>query len=309
MASATLLLAARSRFNGQPLPALLAKSLARADLQLGSDGERAQLRRHFQLIPDHWPTAALTRQLDAGDALQSRWLRVDPAFVVPDMSAARMMSYGDALGLTQEDVQQLLPALKPLFGDAGFALEAPHPSRWYLRLPTESRLPEFSPPEDVLGDDLFTHLPQGELGRRWRALISEAQVVLHNHPWNAVRTAQGKPTVNSLWFWGAGVLPDFVRTPFRQVRSRDPLLQALAGAAGIASGNEGEMQEVDALVDLRHLRMLEALVADAIAPLLAAVNKGELQSLVLDFEDGAVFTLRQNQRWRFWRRPWSKLEA
>ena len=86
-------------------------------------------------------------------------------------------------------------------------------------------------------------------------------------------------------------------------------MQALAGAAGIASGNEGEMQEVDALVDLRHLRMLEALVADAIAPLLAAVNKGELQSLVLDFEDGAVFTLRQNQRWRFWRRPWSKLEA
>ena len=309
MASATLLLAARSRFNGQPLPTLLAKSLARADLQQGSEGERAQLRRHFQLIPDHWPTAALTRQLDAGDALQSRWLRVDPAFVVPDMSAARMMSHGDALGLTHEDVQQLLPALKPLFGDAGFALEAPHPARWYLRLPTESRLPEFSPPEDVLGDDLFTHLPQGELGRRWRALISEAQVVLHNHPWNAVRTAQGKPTVNSLWFWGAGVLPDFVRTPFRQVRSRDPLLQALAGAAGIASGNEGEMQEVDALVDLRHLRMLEALVADAIAPLLAAVNKGELQSLVLDFEDGAVFTLRQNQRWRFWRRPWSKLEA
>ena len=308
MASATLLLAARSRFIGQPLPALLAKSLSRADFQEMQAGERAQLRRHFQLIPDHWPSAALTRQLDAGDAQQSAWLRVDPAYVVPDMDGARMMAHGDSLGLTQEDVAHLLPALKPLFGDAGFALDAPHPSRWYLRLPRESKLPEFSPPADVLGDDLFAHLPQGELGRRWRALISEAQVVLHNHPWNALRTAQGKPVVNSLWFWGAGALPDFVRTPHHQVRSREPMLQALAAAAGVVGSQDSDKQEVDALVDLRHLRVLETLAGEAIAPLLSALRKGELESLVLDFEDGAVLTLRQKQQWRFWRRPWLKLE-
>ena len=308
MASATLLLAARSRFTGQQLPALLAKSLARADLQKAEAGERAQLRRHFQLIPDHWPRAALTRQLDAGDAQQAAWLRVDPAYVVPDMDGARMMAHGDSLGLTQEDVAHLLPALKPLFGDAGFALDAPHPSRWYLRLPRESKLPEFSPPDDVLGDDLFAHLPQGELGRRWRALTSEAQVVLYNHPWNALRTTHGKPAVNSLWFWGAGTLPDFVRTPHHQVRSREPMLQALAAAAGVAGNQDGDTQEVDALVDLRHLRILETLVGEAIMPLLIALNKGELESLVLDFEDGAVFALRQKQRWRFWRRPWLKLE-
>jgi hypothetical protein len=71
MASATLLLPARSRFAGQPLPAAFAKALAQADRQGGGVGEREQLRRHFQLIPDHWPIAALTRQLDAGDAAQS----------------------------------------------------------------------------------------------------------------------------------------------------------------------------------------------------------------------------------------------
>ena len=310
MASATLLLAARSRYAGQALPALLAKSLARSDRQAAAPGERAQLRRHFQLVPDHWPVAALTRQFDAGDAGQSTWLRVDPARVVADMNLARMMAHGDALGLTQEDVAQLLPALKPLFGDAGFPLDAPHPSRWYLCLPRESKLPAFPPPEEVLGDDLFAHLPAGEPGRRWRALLSEAQVVLHNHPWNAVRASQGKPAVNSLCFWGAGVFPDAVRTPHRQVRSRDVLLQALASAAGVVAGNsEGEAQEVAALVDLRPLRQLDSLVGEAIAPLLGALRKGELESLVLDFEDGAVFTLRRQQAWRFWRRPWPGLEA
>ena len=115
MASATLLLPLRSRFAGQALPATFAKALAQADRETGDTGERAQLRRHFQLIPDHWPIAALTRQRDAGDAAQSSWLRVDPAHVAPDMGGARMLSHGEALALTAEDVAQLLPALRPLF--------------------------------------------------------------------------------------------------------------------------------------------------------------------------------------------------
>ena len=308
MASATLLLASRTRFAGQPLPAAFAKVLAQADFSQVEAGERAQLRRHFQLIPDHWPVAALTRQLDAGDAAQASWLRVDPAHVAPDMGGARMLSHGDALALTTDDVAQLLPALKPLFGDAGFALDAPHPSRWYLRLPREAKLPVFAAPDEVLGEDLFAHLPEGDLGRRWRALLTETQVVLHNHPWNARRVAAGKPAVNSLWFWGAGAPPEFVRTRYKQVKGNDIVLRALAGAAGVVeAGGDTNPQEVDALVDLRPLRALDKLASDAVQPLLQAVRKRELESLTLDFEDGAIFALRREQRWRFWRRPLAKL--
>lgn len=302
MASATLLLPARSRFAGRPLPAALAKALAQADRRSGGAGEREQLSRHFQLIPDHWPVAALTRQRDAGDAAQSSWLRADPAHVAPDMGGARMLSHGEALALTAEDAAQLLPALRPLFGDAGFALDAPKPSRWYLRLPRESKLPAFAAPDQVLGEDLFAHLPEGDLGRRWRALLTETQVVLHNHPWNAMRASLGKPAVNSLWFWGAGALPDLVRTDYKQVKGNETLLRALADAAGVP-GTATDGEEVDALVDLRHLRDLALVAHEAVQPLLEAVRKRELQSLTLDFEDGAIFQMRRDQRWRFWRKP------
>lgn len=308
MASATLLLPARSRFAGQPLPVALARALARGDRSHGDDGERAQLRRHFQLIPDHWPVAALTRQLDARDAAEATWVRVDPAHVAPDMGGARMLWHGDALGLSREDVANFLPALKPLFGDAGFVLDAPQPSRWYLRLPREAKLPVFAAPDEVLGEDLFEHLPEGDLGRRWRALLSETQVLLHNHPGNAHRVAQGKPAVNSLWFWGAGTMPDFVRTRYRQVKGNDVLLRALALAAGV-NNETAQGQEVDALVDLRHLRDLATLARDAVQPLQEAVRERELESLNLDFEDGAIFRLCREQRRRFWRRPLSKLDA
>ncbi|MFT3762321.1 MAG: phosphoglycerate mutase [Pseudoxanthomonas sp.] len=301
MPTATLLLPAAARLIGQGLPADVAKALGRADRDRAEAGERAQLRRHFRLVPDHWPVAALTRGLDAGDAAGATWLRADPAFIRPDLNGARMLSHGEALELSGEDAAQLLQALKPLFGDAGFPIDAPDPSRWYLRLPLDAQLPAFAPPEDALGDDLFAHLPQGDAGRRWRALLTEAQVILHAHPWNARRLGQGKAAVNSLWFWGAGRLPDSVQTPFKQVKSNEPLLRALAKAAGVGVGAAGD--DVDALVDLRHLRSMETLGRDTLRPLFDEVAGGRLDALHLDFEDGARFALNRGQRWRFWRRP------
>jgi hypothetical protein len=300
MATATLLLPARSRFPAAPLPDDVAKALGRAERSSVDGGERAQLQRHFQLQPAQWPVAALTRQLDVGDAGDAIWLRADPANVVPDMQGARMMGHGDTLRPDAEDVAQLLPALQPLFAGFGFILDAPVPSRWYLRLPPGTTLPDFHSPDDVLGDDLFAHLPDGDAGRRWRALLTEAQVVLHTHDWNQQRVADGKRAINSLWFWGGGGLPQSVHTAHAQVRSREALLQALAKAAGLQADNE---QQVDALVDLRQLRSLDQLGNDAIRPLLSALQRGELRRLVLDFEDGVRFEIDKGQRWRFWKKP------
>ncbi len=300
MATATLLLPARSRFAAAPLPDDVAKALGRAERSVAGPGERAQLHRHFQLQPEAWAVAALTRQFDVGDADESVWLRADPANVVPDMQGARMMGHGDTLRPELADAMHLLPALQPLFAGYGFVLDAPVPSRWYLRLPPGTTLPAFDEPDDVLGDDLFAHLPEGDAGRRWRALLTEAQVVLHQHEWNRQRVADGKRAINSLWFWGGGVLPQAVTTRHAQVRSRDALLRALAQAAGLQGDGE---QTVDALVDLRQLRSLEQLGNDAIRPLLAAIARGELKRLVLDFEDGVRFDIDKAQRWRFWKKP------
>ncbi|MGE8280458.1 MAG: phosphoglycerate mutase [Stenotrophomonas sp.] len=300
MAKATLLLPARSRFAAGNLPAQVATALGRAERSLGTAGEAAQLRRHFNVQPADWSAAALTRQTDAGDAAEGFWLRADPASIVPDMQGARLMASAETLRLEQDDVDALLPALQPLFAGFGYQLDAPTPARWYLRLPVDTPLPQFAEPEAVLGDDLFSHLPDGDNGRQWRGLLTEAQVVLHQHPWNEQRVAAGKRAVNSLWFWGPGRLPESVSTVHAQVRSRDALLQGLATLAGVRIGGE---QTVDALVDLRQLRSLEQLTRDAITPLLEAIRRGELAELQLDFEDGTGYRIRRGQRWQIWKKP------
>ena len=128
----TLLLPATAKFAGIALPAALAKALGRADRGTHDAGGRAQLSRHFRLLPNRWADAALARAADTdeGDARVNAWLRADPAWIRPDINGARLLGIGDTLGIEQADVDAFLPALRPLFGDAGFVLDAPAPSRW-----------------------------------------------------------------------------------------------------------------------------------------------------------------------------------
>jgi hypothetical protein len=313
MATLILLLPAVARLAGR-LPTALAAALGRADtVHADVPGERAQLLRHFDVVPRGWPIAALTRQRDAADAAGSMWLRADPAWVRPDISGARLFACGNGLQPTQDDCDALLPSLRPLFGDAGFVLDAPAPSRWYLRLPPGSTLPAFTDPADALGADVFEYLPddahvEGVVARRWRALLNEAQILLHNHTWNERRVAVGKPPINSLWFWGGGAMPDHVHSDAVQVETDDVLLAAFAAAAGCEFRESGsrfssEDSDVDRLVDLRGHRDLPTTSHDWLLPAIAAMNRRRANEIRLDFPDVAGLRLQPGQRWRFWRKP------
>lgn len=315
MPSVTLLLPERAQLRGELLPEI-GTALARADRETGEPGTNAQLVRHLDILPRGWPVAAVTRQQDVGDARLDAWLRADPAHVRAELNGARLLGFGDALRLTDEDTAALLPALKPVFGDAGFMLDAPVPSRWYVQLPREAKLPRFTAPQEALGADLFEHLPGSDEtspeARRWRALLTDAQVVLHTHPWNERREAAGKPAINSLWFWGGGVLPDHVATRFEQVCTPDAELAAFARTAGAdAQGLPGAWlaPQAECLYDLRAISAIELLQEAWLLPILSALRDGGLASAVLDCADGMRFQLAAAQRWRFLRRPLSTFAA
>src|SRR4051812_46074377 len=208
MACLTVLLPESRRVAGS---VTLATWLSRGDrLPDVEPGRYAALRACFEFTGKELPVAALTRGLDASDAAQAQWVRADPCHVAVDAVAVRMLAWGN-LGLTQADSDEFARALRPLFGDAGFPLEPATPQRWYLRCPAGAKLPKFVAPADVLGADLLPFLPSGDNQRQWHHLLNEAQVILHNHPLNAQRAARGQVAVNSVWFWGAGKLPDWVR--------------------------------------------------------------------------------------------------
>ena len=302
MPAATLLLPARARFAGEALPADVARALGRADSSTGLPGPQAV----FDVLPRGWPAAAATRQRDRGDAAGSAWLRVDPAYVRPDINGARLMAIGDGLQLDAADAESLLQPLRPLFGDSGMPIDATLPARWYLRIDPGAPLPVFADPDQALGADLFDHLPPGDAGRRWRALLSEAQVTLHQHPVNAERASRGLVPINSVWFWGAGRLPDHVACLTDAVSTDDEVVAAFATLAQVPvtpvpSHWPGPHQAHPAF-DLRHARRLDLLCSRWLSPAVADMRRGRVE-LTFAFDDGHRLLVRRSQALRFWRRP------
>jgi len=293
-----LWLPALDRFDaGHPLQRLLAQADRLTD---GPRGYLAGLEGYFACKAPQLPAAALTRELLAGDAADATWLSADPAWVQPDMNGARLLACGQ-LQLSMDDAQSLADPLKPVFGDAGMLLEVTSPDRWHLRLPANTPLPEFTAPEQALGEDLYLHLPQGPEGRRWRVLINEVQVILHQHPLNAERRAKGLSPINSLWLWGAGRLPTQVRTTFGGVIGDDLLLVALAErakalhqprtTASVAAARHGW------LVDLQDLSVAE--IEREWWPVLQALS--QRHAVRWSFASGERRLSLPWHRWRFWR--------
>jgi hypothetical protein len=289
-----VLLPERRRLAAAALDDDLKRRLGRADrLADATPGETAQLQRHFDLVPSGWPMAALTRELEFGDAGTDTWLRADPAFARAEMSGARLMACGD-LGFVEGEAESLLAPLRPLFGEAGMPISAGADGRWYLRIARATPIPAFAPPAEALGADVLPFLPVGRDFAKWRSLFTEAQVLLHNHPRNAARIATGLPPVNSLWFWGGGALPDRVAASCACVLGEDFELRALARRAG------ADKATGDVLVDHRRDRdwtRMAAALRDGVA------GRAAFARTVVDFADGVRFELRPAQRWRVWRRP------
>lgn len=280
-----------------PMHALLARAERLGD---GAKGYLQGLSTYFP-CRGGLPAAALTRDYLCGDAADACWLSADPAWVQPDLSGARLLACGQ-LQLSMDEAQSLAKPLKPVFGDAGMTLEISSPDRWHLRLLSQSPLPDFAAPEQALGEDLYEHLPQGPDGRRWRVLLNEVQVLLHQHPVNTDRRARGLPPVNSLWLWGGGTLPSRVTTTLAGVIGEDLLLIALARRAGIPvqSRSAAVVSGANAgwLIDLQDQSVDD--IANTWWPLLQIVAKR--QPVTLAFASGERWLHRPWHRLRFWRK-------
>ena len=60
------------------------------------------------------------------------------------------------------------------------------------------------PPHELVGEGIRKHMPKGEATRELVYLMNQAQIILHNHPFNQARVKSGDDVINSVWFWGNG---------------------------------------------------------------------------------------------------------
>jgi len=310
----------------------LARLLARADRhgvgEVIHPGIENMLARHFLLDAASLPWGALGYWGETGQVAQGVVMRLDPVHLQLGMTEA-IVHGGAALRLTLDEAQALAQSLQAHFVAHGWRIHVAAPERWYVcidRVGNEVFDLQTTPLAQALGHDAGVFKPQGRDARRWLADINEAQMLLFAHPVNAAREARGLPTINSLWPWGAGVLPPsplagegLLPTQLTAVYANNPLARGLAHALGLPVHDLPETLDecadlsANALIVLEDLvqplqdgdfedwhATLEGLEARWFAPLRAALGKGRLSVLQIDTE-AARFVCQPPQRWRFWR--------
>lgn len=64
-----------------------------------------------------------------------------------------------------------------------------------------------TPPHDIMGQKISSHLPRGKGAEVLNKIMNEAGPLLKNHPVNLKRIAAGKLPANAIWLWGQGKKP------------------------------------------------------------------------------------------------------
>jgi 2,3-bisphosphoglycerate-independent phosphoglycerate mutase len=106
--------------------------------------------------------------------------------------------------LAGEDAKVLLKALQDQIVDEEIQF---HYGNGYHNLMVIRHAPfpgRLHPPNELIGEGIRQYMPQDQESRDLVYLMNQAQIILHNHPFNKKRKQAGEDSVNSVWFWGNG---------------------------------------------------------------------------------------------------------
>jgi 2,3-bisphosphoglycerate-independent phosphoglycerate mutase len=162
----------------------------------------------------------------------------------------KMLDYS-AGHISTEEARELVEALEQKLGNSGTQFFPGVSYRHILKLKghTEALQAVCTPPHDIPGQPVESHLPQGRGSDILRDLMRRSEPVLREHPVNRARQARGETPATTIWlFWPSGqVLP---LPPFKQVYGVDgAMISAVDLLRGIARMAALEVIRVPGVTD------------------------------------------------------------
>ncbi len=165
--------------------------------------------------------------------------------------------------LSREDSATLIAALQESIVSEDVRFHSGGGPNNLMVMKTDPFPGRLQPPMELVGEGIRKHIPQEKPYRELVHLMNEAQIILHNHPFNRQRAADSADAVNSVWFWGNGQskpLPEFEKHVGKKgaVITASPLLKGIALAAGM---HVPEVDGVTGFLDTRYEAKVEATLA------------------------------------------------
>lgn len=252
-----------------------------------------------------YPSAAVTRTGDSGKPARDFWLHLQPMHFMAGLDRLTAVVLHGATGVARAELAELEPTIGAHLRVAGMQLVTTSQGGWLVS--SERTLDvQTATPETAAATPLEQAMPQGRAAPELRRLLTELQMLLHEHPVNVARVRRGLPEINAVWFYGAGEIRNLQRYALPQAFGDDLYLR------GIYRLNDGDVTAAppDAHALLARLRTravavvaaddIDALEAAWIAPLSRALAAGALARLEIVIDRCAV-TVARRSLLKFWR--------
>jgi hypothetical protein len=185
-------------------------------------------------------------------------------------------------------------------------LHASVDGEWLLHSAAPLQLQTVSP-EFAAANPTADILPRGPDAGALRRLMTELQMLLHEHPVNLQRQRRGLPALNAIWIHGEGMLSDVSARSLPEARGNDVYLQ------GVYRLHDRSVHRapVDAAALLAQIKTptvaivdmadVDALESQWLVPLSRALLNGTIAQLTVLFDEWQV-TADRLAMFKLWRR-------
>lgn len=255
---------------------------------------------------DKYPSAAVIRTGATGEPAVGFWLRAQPIHFAAGLDRLTTVPLHGAARMSTAEREALSPTLADHLQSTGIQLHEGADGEWLLYsaepLQVQTVTPEFAaenPRAEIL--------PSGRDAGGLRRLMTEMQMLLHDHSVNRSRERRGVPVINAIWVHGEGMLSDVKPQSLPDASGDDVYLKGIyrlhdrpvqpkaADAATLLNRVAGPTV---AIIDPLDLNALET---NWLEPLSRALFSGAISKLTVLFDGWRVDTDRASM-FKLWRR-------
>ena len=245
---------------------------------------------------------------DALNAREGYWLQAELVHLAAGLDRLTFLPLTGAAAVTADERQALMPLIASHLQDSPFRLLAGTSGQWFLH--SQRRLDlATAAPEAAAANELDAVMPSGGDARELRRVMTECQMLLHEHEVNERRQRRGLPAINALWPWGSGAIGQLSSQSLAQMFSDDAFVRGLYRSHGQEISSSAPATTIieyarrqRPVIAIVTTDSLAALTSEWLQPLIAALRSGGIQQLDLLFDEWHIHATRSMLR-RFWRKP------
>jgi hypothetical protein len=175
---------------------------------------------------DHYPSAAVTRTGDIGERAGGYWLHALPMHFAAGLNHLTAVLLQGEGRVAKAERAELEPTVAAHLRSSGFELLSTAGGEWLVRSDRALEVQTLSP-EAAASNPLDEVMPRGRDAAELRRLMTELQMLLHEHPVGAQRLKRGVSEINAIWFYGQGSIGGVRRQPLPQAFGDDAYLRGV----------------------------------------------------------------------------------